>query len=66
MVAYNLNDLSSYLSACKSSAPDTSRFWSPEEDLDPTLGKQCECQVGTQVCPAGAEGPTPPRIQVNT
>ena len=50
------------LEPCTDAAPDVSNFSTPVSVLDRMELAECNCDVGTQQCPAEAEGPEPPMV----
>ena len=50
------------LEPCINAAPDASNFSTPPSVLRRMELSECNCDVGTQQCPAGAEGPEPPLL----
>ena len=52
---------------CSKEEPDSSNFfYPPEVDLENLGLKECNCDLGTQECPANAEGIDPPMIQMSS
>ena len=49
---------------CLDKVPDVSNFKTPESTLKNVTLLPCSCSRGTTECPAGAEGPLPPKVQV--
>ena len=54
--------LSRNLDPCLDAAPDVANFTTPQSVLAAATLAECDCDVGTQQCPAGAEGPEPPVV----
>ena len=66
MLKFHLNFYRN-LKSCKERKPDLKNFaYDPSVDLNNLTTHECNCDIGTQQCPADASGTPPPRIQMSS